>query len=186
MASHGSPTMTRSGCLVLAAAVVLLLAACGGDAADTAELLIETQIEEEVALGELTAACNQPEELARGETFECTAITPDGDTIDIVGELTGDDTLNVQTTNLLTVDDVRAILPPIADAVGTEVGATVVAADISCPDRSIILDDAGNFDCEIVDRSKDETYVITIRTGGLDPDTGPEDLSFLIGDLIQP
>jgi hypothetical protein len=166
-------------------AVLATLAGCGGDAAQTAEALIEGPLTDEIALGELTATCDQPANLEQGETFECTATTPDGDTIELVGELTSDDDLNVQTTNLLTADDVELILSAIADAVAVEVDADVVAGDITCPPRSVILDARGDFVCEIVDRSTDDVYPITIETGGLDPDSGPMDLSFLIGDLID-
>ena len=168
------------------AALAVLVAACGGDAAATAEALIETDLEEQIGLGELAAACDQPDELKEGETFECTAITQDGATIELVGELISDDEFNVQTTNLLTADDVESILPVIAEAVGSEVGADVVTDDLTCPSGSIILDVEGDFNCEISDTVTGDLYVITIQTGGLQPGGGPRDLRFLIGDLVEP
>ncbi len=167
-------------------AAILLLAACGGDAAETAEALIEGQLAEEIGLGELNATCNQPADLTPGETFACTAITPDGKTIEFLGEMTTEDRLNVQSTNLLTESDVQAILPVIAAAVSDEVGTEVVADDLTCPSGGVILDDDGEFVCEILDRENGDVYAITIRTGGLEPGGGPKNLGFLIGDLIEP
>jgi len=168
------------------AAALLVLAGCGGDAAATAEGLIEGQLADEIELGELTAACNQPDELEQGETFECTAITTSGDVIEFVGEMTSDDDLNVQTTNLLTESDVQSLLPPIADAVSREVGDDVVADDLTCPTGTVILDDNGDFMCTILDRSTGDVYTIAIETGGLEAGGGPKDLGFQIGDLVDP
>ncbi len=177
---------SRIGRAAVVSAGLVVLSACGGDAAESAEALIEGPLAAEIGLGDLAATCDQPDDLVRGETFDCTATTPDGATIEFVGELTSEDEINVQSANLLTEADVQAIVPAIAEAVGREVGADVAADDLTCPSGSIILDDDGDFTCEIVDRTTGDVYSIAIQTGGLDPGGGPRDLGFLIGDLIEP
>lgn len=169
----------------LALGSAVFVAACSGDAAESAEAVIEGELEEQIGLGELSAACNQPDGLAEGETFECTAITADGASIEIVGTMTSEDEFNVQTTNLLTSDDVDQLVVLIADAVSNEVGAEVAPGDLTCPSGSVILDGNGDFTCEIVDTATGDVYAITIQTGGLVPGEGPRDLGFEIGDLID-
>lgn len=159
-----------------------LLVACSDSAALSGENVIENELADKIGLGELTASCNEPEGLRTGETFTCTATTADEQTVELLGTMTSDDEFEIVTTNLLIADDVVAIREEAARALSEEVGATIVADDISCPDDIVVLDDTGIFTCEITDTSTGDVYELTISTGGLEPGVGVRDLEFQIGD----
>ena len=174
--------------LIFAAAVVatLVLAACGeSSVAKGAEKTIEGDLEKQIALGELTATCEEPAENAEGETFDCTATTTDGTIITFLGTLTKKDHFEVVTSNLLTVDDMQKLLPAVASSISEQVGATVAVGDLDCPEGNVVLDADGNFPCVLTDTATGDKYPLTIKTGGLEPGVGARDLGWEIGDKIQ-
>lgn len=155
--------------------------ACSGSAAQSGEEVIQGELAEQIGLGDLEADCDEPDDLTEGETFACTATTADGDSITFLGTMTSDDEFDVVTTNLLVPSDIVAIREGVATALSDEIGATVAADDITCPDGSIVLDDADGFECEVVDTATGDVYPLTISTGGLEPGVGPRDLQFEVG-----
>jgi hypothetical protein len=173
---------SRLPLFALGATATLSLVACGGSAAATGEAVIQDQLADEIGLGELDATCNEPEGLTEGETFTCTATTPDGETIEFLGTMTSDDEFEIVTTNLLITSDVVAIREEGARVLSDEVGATILPEDIECADGSIVLDDVGDFQCTITDTVTGDVYELTVRTGGLEPGVGVRELSFQIGD----
>jgi hypothetical protein len=173
----------RRTSFVLAAALgSLLLAACGGSAADSGETVIEEKLADDIGLGELDASCNEPDGLSEGETFTCTATTGDGETIEFLGTMTTDDEFEIVTTNLLVADDVVAIREEGARVLSDEVGATILPDDIECAEGSVILDATGDFVCAITDTGTGDVYDLTVSTGGIEPGVGVRELSFQIGD----
>ncbi len=170
----------RTGLVVAAGAIVL--AACSSSAADSGEVVIEEKLADEIGLGDLDATCNEPEGLKEGETFTCTATTPEGTTIELLGTMTTDDEFEVVTTNLLTADDVVAIREEGARVLSEEVGATILPEDIECAEGSVVIDDVGDFHCTITDTGTGDVYDLTVSTGGLEPGVGVRALSFQIGD----
>lgn len=173
---------SRIHLFVIGAAASLLVAACGGSAAASGEAVIEDQLADEIGLGELDATCNEPDGLTEGETFTCTATTPDGETIELLGTMTSDDEFEIVTTNLLVASDVVVVREEGARVLSEEVGATILPEDIECPEGSIVLDDVGDFMCTITDTATGDVYELTVSTGGLEPGVGARELSFQIGD----
>ena len=160
------------------------LAACGGgSAADSGVTLIEEELAETIGLGDLEATCDEPDGLKEDETFTCTATTDDGTVIEFLGTMTSDDEFEIVTTNLLTADDVTTIKEEGARVLSEEIQAEIVADDITCPTEAVVLDDTGEFECEITDTSTGEVYGLTVSTGGLTPGVGVNELTFQVGEL---
>jgi len=173
-------SLSLTACLLGAAA---LLAGCGGSAAKSGETIIEEELADAIALGELDATCNEPKDLSEGETFTCTATSEDGAEIEFLGTMTSDDKFEIVTTNLLTADDVTTIRAEGARVLSEEVGVEIVADDITCPTEVVVLDDTGDFVCEITDSSTGDVYDLTISTGGITPGEGVNQLFFQIADV---
>jgi hypothetical protein len=165
--------------LLLVTAVAF--AACGGSAAESGESVIEGELAEEIDLGDLEAQCNEPEDLVEDETFTCTATTTDGQTIEFIGTMTSDDEFNINTSNLLVPSDITTIVESLSTALTEQIGVTVAVDDITCPEGSVVLDDADAFECTVVDTATGDTYPLTVSTGGLEPGAGPKDLRFEVG-----
>ena len=158
------------------------LAACGGSAGESGQVVIEEKLAEDIALGELDATCNEPEGLSEGETFTCTATTADGETVEFLGTMTSDDEFEIVTTNLLIASDIEAIREEGARVLSAEIGAEVLPEDIECAEGSVVIDDVGDFECAITDTATGDAYDLTVSTGGLEPGVGVRELSFQVGD----
>ena len=159
----------------------MVVAACSGSAAQSGEDLIQDDLAEDIGLGDLEAECEEPDDLSEGETFTCTATTADGETVEFLGTMTSDDEFNIVTTNLLITSDIDSIRDGVSTALSEQIGVPVAAEDITCPDGSILLDESGEFECEVVDTATGDVYPLTISTGGLEPGVGPRDLQFEVG-----
>lgn len=180
---HASARRTVSLSLVAVATVsASLLAGCGGSASQSGETLIEEELADQIALGDLDATCDEPENLKEGETFTCTATTEDGAEVEFLGTMTSDDKFEIVTTNLLTAEDVTAIREEGARVLSEQVGSEIVADDITCPTEVVVLDDTGDFVCEITDTTTGDVYDLTISTGGITPGEGVNKLFFQIAD----
>jgi hypothetical protein len=158
------------------------LAACGGSAAESGQVVIEEKLADEIGLGDLDATCNEPDGLSEGETFTCTATTTDGQTIEFLGTMTSDDEFEIVTTNLLTASDIDIIREEGARLLSTEVGVEILPDDIECAQSSVVLDASGDFLCAITDTGTGDVYDLTVSTGGIEPGGGVRELSFQIGD----
>jgi hypothetical protein len=168
--------------IMIAGAGALVLASCGGSAAESGVAVIEEELEEQIGLGELEATCDEPDGLSEGETFTCTAETADGQTIELLGTMTSDDEFEIVTTNLLVASDVEAIRVEGARVLSDELGVPIATDDIECAEGSIVLDDAGDFQCTITDTGTGDVYELTVSTGGIEPGVGVRELSFQVGD----
>ena len=162
--------------------VLVFAAACGGSAGDSGEVVIEEKLADEIGLGDLDATCNEPDGLREGETFTCTATTPDEQTVLFLGTMTSDDEFDIVTTNLLVASDIETIRSEGARVLSAEVGATIEPEDIECAEGNVVLDDVGDFMCAITDTGTGDVYDLTVSTGGLEPGVGIRALSFQIGD----
>lgn len=183
-APTGTVPVRRLGTALVVIAIGI--AGCSSkNAGISAETVIVDELQDEIALGPLEPECGQPERYEAGQTFTCTAATEDGRVIEFHGEMTDEDTFNIVTSNLLTADDVVAIRASAAESLGPEVGATIDPDDISCPDEVVLLDDTGDFLCEITDESTGEVYALQISTGGIEPGVGVRKLDFEITELLR-
>ncbi|NND74798.1 MAG: hypothetical protein HKN44_07285 [Ilumatobacter sp.] len=169
----------------LAAVVGVVLAGCSKNAGISAEKVIVEELQENIGLGTLDPECGQPEAYVAGETFTCTAATEDGRVIEFFGEMSDADTFNIVTSNLLTAEDVDAVRAAAAEALGPEVGATIDPAAIVCPYEIILLDETGDFTCEITDASSGDVYALVVSTGGIEPGVGVRKLDFEITEQLR-
>lgn len=172
--------------LAITVAAGVVVAGCGAkNAGNSAEKLIVDDLQDDIGLGALDPTCGQPEDYSAGETFTCTATTGDGRVVEFFGEMTDDDTFNLVTSNLLTAEDVVAIRAGAAESLGPEVGATIDPDDIVCPDEIVLLDDSGDFTCEITDTSTGDVYALVVSTGGIEPGVGVRKLEYEITELLR-
>ena len=171
--------------LGLGATTVLLLAACGGDAQQTATAVIENQIADQVGLGELTADCDEPDTREVGTTFSCTATTGDGDVIELTTTFEDDDRIFVLPTNVLLADDMPLVEAEAAQVIGSEVGAEIAPADVECPGRSVVMDANDQMRCRITDTSSGTTFVLIVTLSDFVRDQGFQSRFYEVGDPIE-
>lgn len=176
------PRSIRSVSLLAITGAAALLVGCSDSAAVSGQGVIERELADQIGLGELDAECNEPDGLVEGETFTCTATTEGGETIEFLGTMRAKDEFDIYSSNLLTADDVVKIREEGARVLSAEVGAEIAADDITCPDDIVILDDSGDFQCEITDVTTGDVYGLTISTGGIEPGVGVKELFFQITD----
>lgn len=176
----------RRGAAALAVVGVLALAACSGkNAGISAEKVIVEDLQDDIGLGDLDAECGQPAAYEAGETFSCRATVDDGRVITFHGVMTDEDTFDIFTSNLLTAEDVVAIRERAAEALAPEVGAAIDPSAIVCPDEIVLLDDSGDFTCEITDVATGDVYELLVSTGGIEPGVGIRTLDFLITEQLR-
>ncbi len=177
------PTTSRPLRLAPFAALGLFaLAACSDSAATGGEGLIERDLAKQIGLGDLDAECDEPAEKTEGETFDCTATTEDGRTITFQGTMRSDSEIHVVSTNLLLPSEVDTLRDEGARVLSEQNAIEVLPDDIDCGDEAVLLDDAGEFTCEITDTSTGDVYELTVMTGGIEPGVGIRELFFQVGD----
>ena len=166
----------------IVAAAAITLAACGGDAQQTGEVVIENQIAEQIGLGELEAMCDQPDEAVVGETFACTATTESGDVIQITTFFDPDDKIFVLPTNVVLGEEIPLVEEQAATVLTGEVGVTIDPSDVDCPDTSVVLDENDQFMCEITEAATGDVYALTVTLTDLVRDEGFQNSFYEIGD----
>lgn len=167
--------------IALVGAGALALAACGGDATETAEAVIETEIAEQMGLGELTATCEEPPNRDIGTTYDCTATTADGQTVTLLSRFTEEDRIFVLPSNVIVASEVPLLKEQAAALLGPEVGVEIDPASIECPDGdSIVLSEAGTIDCTIL-TPDGVLFPLTVTLENFDFDTGFQNLFVEIG-----
>ena len=185
----GVNTQTRHAALaVLAVAGTAVLAACGGDAAKSGETLIETELADQLGLGDLSASCDQPADSEIGTEFRCSATTDDDRIVEFLGVFTGDDEIYVSPTNLLTQNEIVTVREQSAAVLSPEVGVDIDPAWIECPsDDPLFLGgdvDEGIVEC-IFDPQNGDRYPLTITLSDYVPVEGYQNLVAEIGDPIE-
>ncbi|MEM9042130.1 MAG: hypothetical protein AAGD33_19765 [Actinomycetota bacterium] len=177
----GATGFTRLAALFV---VPVLVGACGGDASTTAVAVIETELRDQIGLGDLEAECDQPEEAIVGEVFECTATTNAGDSIDFVAEFEEDDQIFVYPTNIVEAASMPNVEAAAAAALSGEVGEPIDAGDVSCPDETVVLDAAESFPCEIARAATGQLFELTVTLTDFVRDEGFQNVRFQVGDEI--
>jgi hypothetical protein len=146
----------------LGAAAMLLVASCSASTTnykDAATKIIEGQLQDELAMGELTASCEEPTSKDVGTTFACTADTPHGDTITLTAEIQNDEKdgkrkkVFVHTTNVLTAENLTEIEGEAARILSEKVGQDVPAEAIDCGQQAIVAAAGEPFMCSLSDPS---------------------------------
>ena len=114
---------------------LLVVGACSASSADfqsAAEDVIEGDIAEQSTLGDLSATCEEPDDPEPGDVFACTATTEDGRTIEFTATVEDDDQVNVQSTNLITVEGLGTIEEVAVAALEAEIGETLGVENFDC------------------------------------------------------
>ena len=156
----------------VALAAVLVVGACSASSADyksTAEDLIEGEIAEESTLGDLSATCEEPDDPEPGDVFACTATTEDGRTVEFTATVEEDDKVNVESTNLITVDGLGTIEEVAVAALEEEIGQPLGVENFDCGSEPVIINVTEEFlICALTDPASGEVYEAQVDIPSLD------------------
>jgi uncharacterized protein DUF4333 len=164
-------------------ALALAVTACGRSAPDfqsAAQRVIEGDLESQIGLGPLEGSCEEPSSRDVGATFKCTATTEDGQTITIEATIEDDDRVGVQTTNLLTVDNLATIEAEAARLLTEQVGQELPAQNIDCGDQPRIAEVGKAFTCALIDPGDPSKVYDTAIT--IDDLTKPSHIDVQVAD----
>ncbi len=114
--------------------------ASGTNFRSAAEKVISEDIAAQSDLGDLEASCDEPASTEVGETFPCTGETADKEVIAFVATIAEDDTVNVESENLITPDGLAQIEEIAVNALETEIGAKLGVENFDCGDEAVIID----------------------------------------------
>lgn len=173
------------------AGAALVLAACSDDPANLAETLIETEIEEQLGLGELTASCDQPDDLEVGTQYTCAATTDDERVVEFLAEFTGDDMVFVQPTNVLPRQAIDFWKQQTAALLSPELPIELDPALMACSDDEVVFLDTSraageaSLDCTYPDPAGGPDVPLRITLSGFVIEEGYQDLSAAIGDSVE-
>lgn len=147
----------------VAAAFALALSACSiGDTPEgVAKKLIETDLAEQLGLGEVTATCEKPPNRDVGTTFTCNSPTSFGD-IKWTATMADAKTVNVQSDNLVTKDVLPQIETAAASSLTASLGTTITDADIDCGANPVVLADDLSMVCALTDPGNGAVYDTTL------------------------
>lgn len=147
----------------VAAAFALALSACSiGDTPEgVAKKLIETDLAEQLELGEVTATCDKPPNRDVGTTFTCSSATEFGD-IKWTATMADAKTVNVQSDNLVTKDVLPQIETAAASSLTASLGTEITDADIDCGANPVVLADDLSMVCALTDPGNGAVYDTTL------------------------
>lgn len=114
--------------------------ASGTNFASAAKKVINEDIAAQSELGDLDTTCDEPTSTEVGETFECTAETADGEFITFEATIGEDDTVNVESTNLITPDGLEIVEETAINALEAEIGAKLGRENFDCGDKAVVID----------------------------------------------
>jgi hypothetical protein len=170
-----------------ACSALLFVAACSASSADfqsTAEDLIEGDIAEQSTLGDLSATCEKPDDPSPGDVFNCTGTTDDGRTVEFTATVEEDDKVNVQSTNLITVEGLGTIEEVAVAALEEEIGQTLGVENFDCGAEPIIIDvPDGTLTCALTDPGNGDVYDAEVTLPSLE-DIGS--LTVQVADAPRP
>ena len=117
----------------------------------------------------LTADCPDVADPEVGVTFVCTATTDDGLVINFGGIVDREDHIDVNSTNLITADQLPEWVGVVEDSITETVGFDVT---VDCGDRFVVLDDESGMTCTAIDP---EGITADVRLTNVDLDAGAFD-----------
>lgn len=137
---------------VLLSTAFAACSASGTNFQSAAEKVINEDIATQNDLGDLEARCEEPASTEVGETFECTAESSDGEIITFLATIGKGDTVNVESTNLITPDGLRQIEQIAVDLLESEIGSTLGRENFDCGRDAVIIDvKAESLTCVLTD-----------------------------------
>lgn len=149
-----------------------------------AKILIEGQLASSLGVDSLTATCEEPSSQEVGSTFTCTADLPSGDTVTVDAEVQESGEVAVQTTNLLTVDNLANIESEAARILSEQVGQTLPAENIDCGSEPIVAEAGEQFVCALIDPGNSGDVYDAMIT--LDDLTNPTQLDVEVASAPRP
>jgi hypothetical protein len=165
----GPATFARMRTLVIRVVAFAAFAAsmlgCSPDETDckaAAEEAIEGDLADQLAIGELTAECDDPENTDVDTTFTCTAQTESGSTIDLDAVIVSDEEVQVDARNVLTADDVASLEGEAARVLAEQVGQDLPAENIECGTQSLVIVTSEPTVCVLTDPESGEVYDATV------------------------
>lgn len=160
--------MRRTTALIAALAVTLMAgcAASGTDYKKAAEKLISGDLSSQ-GFGKMTGACDAPPEKPKaGDTFNCTGTTADGKVAKFVATVQDGNKVELNSTNVLSTDDLRAIEQTAVAALEQQAGATLGAENFTCGNEAVIFDESGIV-CALTDPSSGSVFDATVTISDL-------------------
>lgn len=171
--------MRRRGVILVGSVVcaAALLAGCGEETADPAELEeeISSDLTESAGVAPESVECPDDVAFEEGETFECTVTAPNGDTVTFVATMTDDEgsfegevppeqfeeeetggagtpeVTDLESSLATTIEDVRD-------------SAETPLETVDCPDDAL-AEDPATFECELAGGGETGTVEVTVRGG---------------------
>jgi hypothetical protein len=169
--------VTRTLWAGLGAVAALLVTSCSSSTTDYQALavkLIQGELQDTLSIGDLAAECEEPSSKEVGTTFACTATTPDDRTITFTADIREGKKVNVQSTNVLTAENLGEIEAEAARILSEKVGQTLPAENIDCGSEPVIADAGEAFVCALTDPGNPNDVYDTSIT--LDDLTNPTQL----------
>lgn len=153
--------MRGIGPVAVAFAVALSACSIGDTPEGVAKDLIEGKLADELALGEVTATCQEPPNRDVGTTFTCSSPTEFGD-IKWTATMADAKTVNVQSDNLVTKDVLPQIETAAASSLTASLGTPITDADIDCGANPVVLKDDLSMVCALTDPGNGAVYDTTL------------------------
>jgi len=113
-----------------------------------AEELIEGEIAEQQSFTEVSANCDTPADTNLGTTFICRSQTDVG-AVEWIAKITGENTISVNSVDLVTVDALRAIEQNAVEILESRSGTVLGDGALDCGDTPIALSISDTFKCEL-------------------------------------
>lgn len=153
-------------------------ASVGGSPESAAEDLIEDELAGDLTLGEVEAECGEPPNDDEGSTFQCTSETDRG-LVRWEATIVDEDTVNVQSVNILVGSDVAALEGAAVVEVEQVVGATLGTENFDCGGAPLVLGTDDELVCALTDPANGDVYDTTVfitdmSTGAFEFEVAPE------------
>lgn len=109
----------------------------------------------------LVAACPELDDPAEGDEFECTATNEQGETLRFSAVI-GDDVVNVNTTNVLTAQELTDLEANVASQLAAQAQLPLAAENFECGNAQLVVPDDGNISCALTDPGNGDVYDATL------------------------
>jgi hypothetical protein len=169
--------------LGLAASLVAACTASEKNYHDAALKVIEDDLAGQLRMGKLDASCEDPSSNGVGTTFSCTARNADGQTVRFKAEIESGKKVLVNTTNVLTRENLDRIEQEAARILTEQVGQELPASAIDCGSRPIVAESGQPFVCALTDPQTGAVFDTQIT---LDDVEDPRQLHVQVANTPRP
>jgi hypothetical protein len=172
--------------LLLPGLLALLVGACSASEKnyhDAALKVIQGDLEGQLGMGTLEASCEDPPSNHVGTTFSCTANTRDGETVRFSAEIESGKKILVNTTNVLTTENLARVEQEAARILTEQVGQELPATAVDCGNRPIVAESGRPFVCALTDPQTGAVFDTQIT---LDDVANPKQLHVQVANSPRP